>query len=309
MKIIKQAKTIISLSIFSIAAIAQTANAQNIEQSIRPMTNVAMFDLPYTQTYIHPVFLHQKLPSQVNTILGKLPVGGDLNIYALALEYAFNDNFSFVASKDGYIDFNPDSTFKSESGFADVTGGIKWAFYQNDKRDFAAAAKVLIDLPLGNDDVFQGNGDGSIFPSVNFTKIMGRTQFSGIGGLSIPFDSDEESTMLFNSWHISYELTKVIHPLLELNHYRVLSEGDGNSNFNAQAGGAVPAVARFEGGDLINLGASNSKDNKDFVSIAVGSRFRLADTVDLGICYELPLTDEEDSLMESRTTIDLVVRF
>ncbi len=85
--------------------------------------------------------------------------------------------------------------------------------------------------------------------------------------------------------------------------------GDGNPAFNSHAGGAVPVIAEFEGGDFFNLGAANANQNRDFVSAAVGFRSRLSDSIDLGLAYELPLTDEEDSLMKERVTLDLVWKF
>ena len=86
----------------------------------------------------------------------------------------------------------------------------------------------------------------------------------------------------------------------------MLSEGNGSNKFTNQAGGAVPAVVAFEGGDLINLG---SKHGGDIVTAAVGVRFKLSDNTDLGLSYEIPLTDEEENLMESRITLDLVYTF
>ncbi len=71
----------------------------------------------------------------------------------------------------------------------------------------------------------------------------------------------------------------------------------------------MPAVLTFEGGDFFNLGASNLNENRDFVSAAIGVRSGLSDSVNVGAAYEIPLTNGEDSLMESRVTVDLVWQF
>jgi len=113
---------------------------------------------------------------------------------------------------------------------------------------------------------------------------------------------------MYDSWHASYEVLPGFRPVIELNHLRVLDEGDGGARFDAQADGGVPSIAQFEGGDLINLGASNAKDNEDFVSLALGARFELCSAASLGAAYEFPLTDDEASLMEYRVTVDLVVK-
>ena len=112
-----------------------------------------------------------------------------------------------------------------------------------------------------------------------------------------------------DSWHASFPLTDRIFPLIELNHFRVTEEGDGAARFDAHVDGGVPAVARWEGGDLINLGAANADQEPDFVTLAVGTRVRINDGFDLGVAYELPLTDEENGLMDNRITVDAVLTF
>jgi hypothetical protein len=57
------------------------------------------------------------------------------------------------------------------------------------------------------------------------------------------------------------------------------------------------------------LPRGSSKRNRDFVSAAFGFRSRLTDCIDVGAAYEIPLTDEENGLMEERVTIDLVWKF
>ena len=94
-----------------------------------------------------------------------------------------------------------------------------------------------------------------------------------------------------------------------MNWFHVLDSGNGTGNYPSQVGGAVPAVLTFEGGDFFNLGAENSNENRDFVSAAIGFRSRLSDSVDVGAAYEIPLTNDEDSLMENRVTVDLVWQF
>jgi hypothetical protein len=115
--------------------------------------------------------------------------------------------------------------------------------------------------------------------------------------------------MSWMSAHASYELHKWFIPLVEVNWFHVLDAGDGRGNFGGQLGGAVPGAVQFEGGDLFNLGAPGATSNRDFVSAAVGFRSRLTDTISAGVAYEVPLTDDEDSLMKDRITLDLLWRF
>jgi hypothetical protein len=241
-------------------------------------------------------------PSQINIAGGgSLPFGGDLNLYAVQLEYAFNERLSLVATKDGYIDFNPDATFTPATGFANLAGGLKYAFLYDPENQFVASTTGVVEFPTGNRDVFQGEGDGSVNLSVSALKLHEQWQFAGALGTQIPFDSDF-STQAFASFHISYELSPWFIPLLEFNYFTVLDDGDGGARFPDQVGGGVPGAARFEGADLINWGSANGED---YATMAVGFRSRLTEQIDIGFAYEFPLTDEEDNITDDRITVDM----
>ena len=272
---------------------------------VRPITSPTLVDSPEVGTSIHPIVIHQAHPEKLDTKLGPVPADGDFQVYAVQFEYAFTENLSLIAVKDGYIDFNPDETLSKEEGFADLAAGLKVVFHRCEK--CVASAKAVIELPTGDDEVWQGNGDGAIDPALAFAARNGKWQFNGTLGGVIALD-DERSTLLYDSWHVSYALTPSFFPLVELNHLYVLDEGDGGARFDVQADGGVPSIAKFEAGDLVNFGASNADDNPNFVSLAVGARYRLSVSIDLGAAYERPLTDDEASLMEYRVTVDLVWR-
>lgn len=275
----------------------------------RPITNIVNFDLPIPRSSVRPIYMYHAFPEQVNTTLGPVPLGGDLQLFAVQAELALSDRLSLVAAKDGYIVFNPDGTlFNDAEGFADLALGPKYTFYLDEGNGWAAAGKLILELPMGADRVWQGNGSTAM-PSVSVMKLMDEWQFLGMMGLTLPFDMDEESTLFMQSYHVSYSLMEDrIFPLLELNHFHVIDAGQGNANFMPQAGGLVPGVAQFEGGDLVNLGSQNS-GGSDVFTMAVGVRGRLMEGTDCGIAWEFPLTDEEDNLMESRITVDIDFSF
>ena len=56
--------------------------------TIRPISNPTHFDLAIPQTQIHPLFIHNRMPDVVDTILGKVPLGGDYQVYAMQVEVA-----------------------------------------------------------------------------------------------------------------------------------------------------------------------------------------------------------------------------
>lgn len=287
----------------AVAALAAAGFAQ--AEFVRPITSPTLVDSPDTGFTVHPIVIHQALPDQVNTELGLLPVRGDFQVYAVALEYAFNPDLSLIAVKDGYIDFNPEETFAEEEGWADLAAGLKYVFHRSD--DTVASVKLVAELPSGDDEVWQGNGDGALDPAVAAVTRKGKLQLQGTVGY-IQALGDERSSALYDSWHVSYEVAPGLFPVVELNHIHVTDAGDGGARFDAHVEGGVPSVARFEGGDLVNLGASHADDNADFVSAAIGLRYNTCSAATVGVAYEVPLTNDEDSLMDYRVTADVIIK-
>lgn len=284
------------------------ASADGFAQARRPISNPTLFDLALPGTNVHPIFIYHNLPNSINTTLGELPLGGDVQVYALQFEIALNERLSIVATKDGYVDFNPNNTMSNESGFANLGAGLKYAFILDPVSRTALSGTMTFELPTGNSDVLQGEGDGAVNLILNGLKLVDDWQFASSLGFQFPFSS-EQSTMSFVSAHVSYEVCSWFIPLVELNWFHVLDAGDGTGNFPAHVGGAVPAVVEFEGGDFFNIGAVNSGKNRDFVTAAFGFRSRITDAVNVGFAYEIPLTDEEDSVMDDRFTLDLIWNF
>jgi hypothetical protein len=268
-----------------------------------------LFDLALPGTNVHPIFIHQNLPSHVNTTIGKVPMGGDFQVYALQFEIAINERLSIVATKDGYVDFNPgNSLWGNESGFANIAAGLKYAFYYDPSNSAVVSGTATFEIPTGNHSVFQGEGDGAVNLIVSGLKLWDKFQLAAGAGVHLELD-DQLADTSFVSVHASHEVHPLFIPLVEVNWHHVLSTGDGNPNFPKQAGGVVPVVGTFEGSDLLNFGASNASENRDFVTAAVGFRSKITDSVDLGLAYEIPLTNKHDSIMEDRVTVDLVWKF
>lgn len=279
------------------------------DKAIRPITNPTLFDLAVPSTNIHPIFIYQHLPSHVRTALSpNTAIDGDAQVYALQFEIALNDRLSIVATKDGYVDFNPDAVLSKETGFGNLAAGLKYAFILNEASGTAVSGTVTFELPTGNSDVFQGEGDGAVNLILSGLKVQDNWQLAGAAGLAIPF-SDEQSTMGWMSAHASYQVCQYFIPLVEVNWFHVLDAGNGTGNYPDQVGGLVPAVVAFEGGDYFNIGAVNSSMNRDLVTAAVGFRSRITDNVDVGAAYEIPLTADEKGLLEDRITLDLIWNF
>jgi hypothetical protein len=280
-----------------------TASSDGFAQARRPISNPTLFDLALPTTNIHPIFIYHGLPDNVNTTAGSVPLGGDVEVYALQFEIALNDRLSIVATKDGYVDMNPDNTLTDESGIANLGAGLKYAFILDPVSKTVVSGSATFEIPIGDDDVLQGEGDGAINLTASGLKLLDAWQFAGAAGVQIPF-SNEQSTSSFLSAHASYQVCSWFTPLVELNWFHVLDAGDGGALYPP-----VSTIAEFEGNDFFNLGAQNSHENRDLVTAAFGFRSRIMDNVDIGAAYEIPLTNEEDSLYEERVTVDLIWRF
>ncbi|MEP4077404.1 transporter [Haloferula sp.] len=281
-----------------------------LDQAIRPISNPTLFDLAVPTTNLHAIAMYHKLPNYVNTTIGAVPMGGHVEVYALQAELAINERFSLVATKDGYVRVRPKTQplWSKQSGFANIAAGAKYAFILDKPAGFALSGTATVEAPTGNHDVFQGEGDGAVNLILSTVKVWDKFQIAAGAGAHLEFSS-QLSDSTFMSAHASYEVVPWFIPLVEVNWFHVLSTGDGRPNFFNQAGGAVPAVATFEGNDLLNFGASNASQNRDLVTAAFGFRSRLCDSVDLGLAYEIPLTDSNDSIIADRWTLDLVWRF
>ncbi|PQJ27868.1 transporter [Rubritalea profundi] len=284
--------------------LAPVATPDAFANAITPISNPTLHGNPLPKTNIHAMLMHQQLSDKISVGNGaaKAPLGGDLNLVAVQLEYAFNERFSLIATKDGYIDFNPDNTLTDENGFANIAAGVKYAFIYDEPSQFVLSGSAVVELPTGNRDVFQGYGDGAVNLIGSALKLYDGWQFSGAAGVQLPFDTKEQSVTGFASAHVSYHVTERFVPLAELNWFRVISEGEGT-------GHVASSLADFEGGDLINLGSVNASANKDIVTAAIGARYKLTNRLNIGAAYEIPLTAEEDNLMKSRVTVDLVWTF
>ena len=282
----------IIILIFTLFFNVSNAFADRLDEMISPVTNPVNFEDPRINSEFRFIFKHHEFDDKFVT------AGGDLQLYALQFRYAINEDWAFIATKDGYIDFNPEA-LPDQNGWANIEPGLKYAFYKDAEAGNIASAILRYELPLGNTDVFQGEGDGVIHPSVSAAFALGdNTSFMAASGLRIPTDTDD--SMLWDAdIHIDHKIPMgdmALYPLVEVNMVHV-----------ADAGKRLPIAD--EGGDVINFGSTES-GGKTLVTGAVGARLRASDSVDLGVAYQVPLTSGQGSyLFDWRLTADVIVSF
>ena len=62
-----------------------------------------------------------------------------------------------------------------------------------------------------------------------------------------------------------------------------------------------------EGLDAFNFGSGNVNGN-DIVTGAFGAKYKPSPKYEIGVAYEVPLTDRRD-IIENRLTVDLILRY
>jgi hypothetical protein len=256
------------------------------ENAISPVTNPVFFEDPQINTEIRPIFAWHKVSDD-------LGVGeGDAQLYAIQARWAVTDRLAIIAVKDGWL--NIDTPGYQDEGWADISAGVKYAIIDDKDAEFIVTPGVTLEMPTGNDEVFQGNGDSTVNPFVSVGKGFGNLRLLGNVGAIIPFDGNEETCQVRYSAQIDYTTCRWFVPFVAWNAFTVLSEGDG-------------LATDFEGFDLFNFGSQHAEG---YTQSVVGAGFRsfLTSKVQLGFAYEIPISSPE-GVFDERFTVDLIWRF
>lgn len=251
---------------------------------ISPMTNPVYFEDPRNLSEARLIFLNHKVPLAAG--------GGDVQLYALQVRAALTDRLSFIATKDGYVvSSNP----VIDDGWADIAAGLKYLLYSDPANQQLASAGVVYELPTGTPDARQGNGDGTFdLFLTGGSQLAGAGHWIGAGGFVLPADDNAESTWCYISNHFDYEVHNNIYSLIEVNWYHWLESGNNG----------IPGI---EGGDLFNFGSTGVAGN-NIVTGAFGFKYKPQTNMEVGVAWELPLTERRD-VLENRITFDFIVRF
>lgn len=283
------------------------------EGFVMPMASPYLFEDPFITTSISGHGIWHDFPE--NSIFE----GGDAWVAALQLRLAITDRLAFIAVKDGYVFLDSENPIlDDEEGFFDISAGLKYAIVDMPEDNFILSGIARIDIPVGDDEVFSGNGDGVFIPSISIA--WGAANFHVIADLGgrVPFDRDKESTSLFYHLHLDYAIASFLVPFVELGGYHWTDSGDGSlgvdttlapplDTVSLSTAQAVVGTGAFEGADLVNLGSANVAGH-DLVTLALGVRFPLGRHVSFGVAYELPITHRKD-IFNQRVSTNLTLEF
>lgn len=282
------------------------------EGFVMPMASPYLFEDPFITTGVQGVGIWHDFPG--DSVFG----GGDGWVAALQARVAITDRLALIATKDGYAFLDPanDAVFKDNDGFLDITAGLKYALIDMPEANFIMSPSLRIDIPVGNRDVFSGNGDGVLIPAASAAWGIERFHVIGDLGGRIPFNGDKESTSLFYHLHFDYALLEHFVPLIELSGYHWTNSGDGSATVhgtklspapNLSEAQAALGLGGFEGADVVNLGSANVTGH-DLVTMAFGAKIPLNRHAAFGVIYELPVTHRED-IFNQRVMMSVVLEF
>jgi hypothetical protein len=286
---------------------------------VQPMSMPYLFEDPFITTGANLVGIWHQFAN--NGGFQKSQAG----VLALQLRLALTDKLAFIATKDGFmmIDYdtkvsditgNPadrQSVLPDDNGFMNMTVGFKYAMIEDRENRFILSPAIRYEIPLGNDEVLQGRGDGVFIPSATFAwGPIDRLSFIGGMGGQVPVDSVKDSSSLFYNMNVQYRALDWLVPFMELSGISWTNSGNGSRKLNTskalgtdvtlnQAQAAL-RTGGFEGADVANLGSQGVR-GEDLVTMAWGLRFPLDDRLVLGISYERALKGKEN-LFDQRVT-------
>lgn len=251
---------------------------------VSPMSNPVYFEDPRTLTEARMIFLHHRVPTAAG--------GGDVQLYALQVRAALTDRLSIVAAKDGYaVSSNP----LIDDGWADVQAGLKYNLYRDPCCQRLLSVGFGYEAPAGSTRTLQGRGDGQLhFYLTGGTEFAPDWHWVSNTGFRHSIDQDVNSSMFYWSNHVDRRICGGLYGLVEANWYRWVSSGTGG----------VPGV---EGGDLFSLGSPGVAGN-DIVTLAFGSKYKPTDLMEIGVAYEIPVSNRED-VIDGRLTVDWIIRY
>lgn len=274
------------------------------------MMHPYLFEDPFITTGVSAWGVWHQFPEH------SLLEGGDLWVAALQARVAITDRVAFIATKDGWVDFNPGlKLLGDDGGFADITVGFKGSLIDKPEIPFILSPSLRFMFDVGEHSILQGNGDGVWIPAVS--AAWGKGDFHVIAdfGGQFPMDTDANSTSLFYHLHADYVVHQYFVPFVEVGGFHYLDGGDGSMDVKLTNGAHVElgtaqtllGVGGFEGYDYANLGSRNVAGN-DVVALSVGVRVPINKHLILGAAYEIPLTDRED-VLNQRAAVNATLEF
>lgn len=259
---------------------------------VPPVSNPIFNETPYITTEIRPVYMYNDIPDSFPS------EGGNINLIAVGFRVALTERFAIIGSKDGYADIDFNENLPDEDGFANVALGAKYAVLSQPEADRILTVGLRYEIPTGNLKTAGirlqgGESDGFINVFLTGAQGLGKLGLQASLGANLALDSDQDTSQLHYSAHADYEILPGFFPFVEFNGFTPIDDGNRTP-------------FEFEGFDLVNFGA---RDADTVATFATGARYKFNRHLQFGAGYEIPMTDEDNSLIDWRVTTDIVISY
>lgn len=256
------------------------------EHSVVPVMDPILFEDAIVRSEIRPVYGYQR-------ISGDAPfLGGHLGVYGIQIHYAATDRLGFMLTKGGYNDVHLGNGAHLK-GWGDLMLGAKYSIVDDKAHQFVLTPGFTLEIPTGENEVFQGRGNGIWNFFLAAEKGFGDFHLLANAGFLIP-NSSGNSTELHYHLQADYYVCRYFKPFVALNGYTVLSSGNN-----------IPLNA--EGYDLVNFGSSAASGSTQ-ITLGGGFRSGITKNIDFGFSYEKSVR-RPHGLLDDRLTFDFVIRF
>lgn len=275
-----------------------------------PVVQPYLFEDPFITTGVSAWGLWHQFPN--SSILE----GGYLWGAAVQARVAITDRIAFIATKDGWIDFNPRLDLMNHAhGFANLGFGLKGSLINRPDIPFILSPSLRAEIPSGSSDVLQGRNGSVLIPGLSAAWGHGAFHTIAMVGGQVPIDTNAKSTSFIYYLHLDYAVHPHVVPFVELAGYHYTDGGNGESKVRLAHGVNVPigtaetllGVPGQEGYDYANLGSPGVAGNNIVVG-AVGLRVPINKHVILGGAWEHVLTNRED-VIRQRATMNVTLEF
>lgn len=260
---------------------------RGFEHFYEPVGQPLYFESPFNDTGLRFLFLHHEFDnaSQLQ--------GGDLDVFAVQARVALTERLAFIATKDGYSMLDAGLLPKDE-GWNDIAIGLKYAVIVDRDQDMVVTPGFRWEWSHGDKEVLQGNGQ-EFSPFISAAK--GFDQLHTIANVTYrkPESDNNGNQVLQWDLHADYEVANGLAPLVELHGLHYLTDGN---RLPLSVGGL----------DYANLGSSDVAGTS-VVWLGVGARMKFNPHTAFGATYEFALTDPEDDIMDTRITLDFILKW
>ncbi len=265
---------------------------------ISPMTNPFLFEDPRSVTEARPLFIYQKVPRRQADFRG-----GNIWFYGTQARLAFTDRWSVVLHKLGgtTVDTGAGSIYPGGTSFAELWLGPKFTILRDETSCSLLAAGLQFQIPTGNDRAFQNTGTLSLVPYLSYAQNLDfgwrLGSLNALVGTGYAFSvTAHRSDYYYLSAQVDLDTfnNHRFYPLTGLNWIVYTANGKERPFIGA------------EGRDLLNVGGIAR--GKGMLTWAIGARYKIHESAQLGGAFELPLAGPRD-FFSYRFTVDFILRY